>query len=238
MRCGSAVVVTGLVMVLVAVVVSEAWEPVASLFEAGERLRTMQASVRWMRGGDAYLSAASTFRSPSRRMEVRAPGSLSSLKKQRNLHNVVWERAMGHTRQLFFGSLSLISLALLTFGGILFDVVGGALSKRSGEAKETVLPGLGLLGDALNNLTEVALNAITIYLYREESPDCSERLLCESSQQAGQRGLLDSLVNYLTGLFVSLFLPEHPLSRSLEAMRAGRRSDDCVGLYPHCSVKL
>ena len=49
---------------------------------------------------------------------------------------------------------------------ILFDMVSGTLSTRSAEAKETVLPGLGLLGDALNNLTEVALNALTIYLYR------------------------------------------------------------------------
>ncbi|KAK8388091.1 hypothetical protein O3P69_020170 [Scylla paramamosain] len=244
MKCGSAVVVTVLGVVMVMEVAIEAWGPVASLSEAGERLLTLQANMRWIqqakvRGRGAYSAAASTFRSPARGSEFRAPGSLGSpFNKQRNLHNAVWERVMGHTRQLSFGSFSLISLAFLTFGVILFDVVGGALSTRSAEAKETVLPGLGLLGDALNNLTEVALNALTIYLYREESPDCSERLLCESSQQAGQRGLLDSLANYLTGLFVSLFLPEPPLSRSLEAMRAGRRSDDCVGLYPHCSVNL
>lgn len=61
---------------------------------------------------------------------------------------------------------SIMSLAFLAFGVLLFDVLGGIFHTRSHQAKETMLPGLGLLGDALNNLAEVALNALTIYLYR------------------------------------------------------------------------
>lgn len=72
-----------------------------------------------------------------------------------------------------------MSIAFLAFGVILFDVLGdamfgsssnllAALGVNSGgpQAKEAILPGLGLLGDNLNNLAEVVLNMITIYLYR------------------------------------------------------------------------
>ena len=68
--------------------------------------------------------------------------------------------------RLSSGNYSIMSLAFLAFGVILFDVLGGALLTKSAQTRETVLPGLGLLGDAFNNLTEVALNALTIYLYR------------------------------------------------------------------------
>lgn len=60
---------------------------------------------------------------------------------------------------------SVMSLAFLAFGVLLLSVLG-EISHTRDQARETLLPGLGLLGDALNNLAEVALNALTIYLYR------------------------------------------------------------------------
>lgn len=61
---------------------------------------------------------------------------------------------------------SVISFALLAFAVLLFDVLGGIFLTKPQQARETFLPGFGLLGDAFNNLAEVALNALTIYLYR------------------------------------------------------------------------
>lgn len=79
-----------------------------------------------------------------------------------------------------------MSIAFLAFGVILFDVLGDAIFGSSNSliaaalgvgrttptpplpprAREILLPGIGLFGDNLNNLAEVALNMITIYLYR------------------------------------------------------------------------
>lgn len=79
-----------------------------------------------------------------------------------------------------------MSIAFLAFGVILFDVLGDAIFGSNNSliaalgvgrtptpppprAREILLPGIGLFGDNLNNLAEVALNMITIYLYRYES---------------------------------------------------------------------
>ncbi|XP_042862819.1 uncharacterized protein LOC122247551 [Penaeus japonicus] len=143
---------------------------------------------------------------------------------------------------------SIVSIAFLAFGVILFDVLGDALFGTSSnilaslggglQGRETLLPGLGIFGDNVNNLAEVVLNMITIYLYRDESPDCGERLLCESNQQAVSRGFLDTLVTYISGFAVSFFLHEAPLSRNLQAMRAGRKGQNCIEIYPKCSITL
>ncbi|XP_064083648.1 uncharacterized protein LOC135199489, partial [Macrobrachium nipponense] len=154
-------------------------------------------------------------------------------------------------KQLSSNNQSIVSIAFLAFGVILFDVLTDAIfggqsnlvaslvgGSAAAQSRETMLPGLGLFGDNVNNLAEVVLNMLTIYLYRDESPDCGERLLCESNQQAVSRGFLDSLVTYLSGFSVSFFLRQAPLSQNLEAMRAGRKGQNCVELYPKCSISL
>ncbi|KAK7080266.1 hypothetical protein SK128_016794, partial [Halocaridina rubra] len=152
-------------------------------------------------------------------------------------------------KQLSSNNQSVISIAFLAFGVILFDVLTDAFlayrpnmvtSSTGGQpqGREALLPGFGLFGDNINNLAEIVLNMLTIYLYRDESPDCGQRLLCESNQQAISRGFLDSLVTYISGFSVSFFLHHAPISRNLEAMRAGRKGQNCIELYPKCSITL
>lgn len=68
--------------------------------------------------------------------------------------------------RLFSVNHSLFSFAFLALAVLLFDVLGGIYLTKAQEEREMLLPGFGLLGDAFNNLAEVALNALTIYLYR------------------------------------------------------------------------
>ncbi|XP_071518182.1 uncharacterized protein [Panulirus ornatus] len=179
-------------------------------------------------------------------LELRSPGD-----KIRAIRENLVNRIMMEAKQLPSNNQSIMSIAFLAFGVILFDVLGDAMfggtsnllaalgvNPAGPQAKEAILPGLGLLGDNVNNLMEVVLNIMTIYLYRDESPDCGERLLCETNQQAVRRGFFDSLVTYVSGFAVSFFLHEAPLSRNLEAMRAGRKGQDCIEMYPRCSITL
>ena len=87
-------------------------------------------------------------------------------------------------------------------------------------------------------MTLIRLFTKLISLHREESPDCGERLLCESNQQAVSRGLFDSFLTYLSGFAISFFLNEAPVSQNLEAMRAGRHGKNCGELYPRCAISL
>ena len=73
---------------------------------------------------------------------------------------------------------SVITIALLALGVLAFDVIGDLMFGTSnniffsftGEnvisARETVLPGFGIFGDNVNNMAEIALNMLTIYMYR------------------------------------------------------------------------
>ncbi|XP_068212717.1 uncharacterized protein [Palaemon carinicauda] len=165
------------------------------------------------------------------------------------LRGKMLEVISNEAKQLSSNNQSIVSIAFLAFGVILFDVLTDAifgdqsnlvasLVGGSPHGRETMLPGLGLFGDNLNNLAEVVLNMLTIYMYRDESPDCGERLLCESNQQAVSRGFLDSLVTYVSGFSVSFFLRQAPVSQNLEAMRAGRKGQNCMELYPKCAISL
>ncbi|KAK4315923.1 hypothetical protein Pmani_012884 [Petrolisthes manimaculis] len=193
----------------------------------------------------AALKTSRTQQQQHLTLQLRSPNQ-----KVAAIRNQLVQRIVQEARQLPSNNQSIMSIAFLAFGVILFDVLGDAIFGSStnlmaalgvsppSRAREILLPGIGLFGDNLNNLAEVALNMITIYLYRDESPDCGERLLCESNQQAVSRGFIDSLVTYVSGFAVSFFLHEAPLSRNLHAMRAGRKGQNCIELYPTCSITL
>lgn len=158
------------------------------------------------------------------------------------------------SRQVSSENESVLTVALLAFGVLLFDFVGDAIFGTSTEirgefgmnnmnnfietARETVLPSYGVFGDNFNDMAEIGLNMLTIYMYRDESPDCGERLLCESNQQAVSRGLFDSFLTYISGFAISFILDEAPVSKNLEAMRAGRTGKNCGELFPRCAISL
>ncbi|KAG7164595.1 putative DM4/DM12 family-like protein 8 [Homarus americanus] len=214
----------------VGVMLSEGGGVARTLTEAGERLLALK-------GGDGPLT--------NKVLELRTPADKLTAIRQRLVHGIIKE-----AKQLPSNNQSIMSIAFLAFGVILFDVLADAMfggtsnilaalgANGGAQARVAVLPGFGLFGDNLNNLAEVVLNMITIYLYRDESPDCGERLLCESNQQAVSRGFFDSLVTYISGFAVSFFLHEAPLSRNLEAMRSGRKGQNCIEIYPQCSITL
>ncbi|XP_053631074.1 uncharacterized protein [Cherax quadricarinatus] len=246
--------------VCVGMMVSEGGGVAKTLPEAGERLRALQAKLSKLSGRPEMLMRESlpdhvtqvwsswqvggAGASTKRFLELKSPGD-----KMRAIRDRLVQRIMKEAKQLPSSSQSITSIAFLAFGVKLFDVLRDSMFGSTGmmkmggdgdtaQARVAILPGLGLFGDNLNNLAEIVLNTITIYLYRDESPDCGERLLCESNQQAVSRGLLDSFVTYISGFAVSFLLHEAPLSRNLEAMRAGRKGYNCIELYPHCSITL
>ncbi|ROT77173.1 uncharacterized protein [Penaeus vannamei] len=228
---------------------------VSSLPEAGERILALQEKlVKFAEGGDSRRreGGAGDFSNMWTQWHKDASHLMLKLKtpgdKLMAIRGKLLDKIMVESKQLTSNNQSIVSIAFLAFGVILFDVLGDALFGTSSnilaslggglQGRETLLPGLGLFGDNVNNLAEVVLNMITIYLYRDESPDCGERLLCESNQQAVSRGFLDTLVTYISGFAVSFFLHEAPLSRNLQAMRAGRKGQNCIEIYPRCSITL
>ncbi|CAL4061499.1 unnamed protein product, partial [Meganyctiphanes norvegica] len=175
-------------------------------------------------------------------IRLAAPRDKISAVRERMVHLISRE-----SKQLPYNNGSVVSIAFLAFGVILFDVLADAMfgsntnilsSMGAPVGREALLPGMGLFGDSVSNIAEVFLNMLTVYLYRDESSDCGERLLCESNQQAVSRGFLDSLFTYVSGFIVSLFLDEAPLSQSLQAMRNGRKLQPCLEIYPNCSITL
>ena len=87
--------------------------------------------------------------------------------------------------------------------------------------------------------------------------ECQRRMLCEANQRAGDygkdtnteklnslsvlmifKGVAQGLLMYFLSLAVSFLLQNQRVSESLEAMKFGRKGNDCTQLYPKCPFSL
>ncbi|CAL8091867.1 unnamed protein product [Orchesella dallaii] len=146
----------------------------------------------------------------------------------------------------YFAPIAITFLSSLSTIALFYFLPVDSQSRETGRwwnsawvsSRSTPLPGYGILGDKVNELLEVFLDALAIYVHNDKSWDCSRRMLCEANQRAADYGPAHGVLMYFLSLTVSAILRDQRVSESMEAMRKGRHGLDCRSSYPHCPFSL
>ena len=76
--------------------------------------------------------------------------------------------------------------------------------------------------------------------FRNDGPECAQRLLCQANKEIFGRGhVLPSVMTYLSNLIISIIANDAKPSEILLAAQRGRKGKvNCLQFYPQCKLKL